>query len=279
MLDYSKYTNEELRKIAVENAARRYQPLPKETEEVIPINYNRTDPLIIAVQCSPSFKNHLRVLTKSIREYQPDSPTVLYSYDGFNPHEDFSEIIPRGDAASITMDRGWIINDLLKRYSKICFLGADTELFAPLNEANEMLSTYDFVICPHLIGKSDWSNADFQLWRRTTSSVKIAQWYLENIGNYDSEQRCLSQIPHKFPTATIWNNKTHNVAYYNCREYNLRQDGGEWITDGGKVVLAHYSGFLVNQPNRLSMYGHQFGEPTEDILKFYRRYAEQLKLN
>lgn len=224
--------------------------------------------LAFAVQCSPTHASRFAVLAKSLKRFHPDWPVVVYGYDGYAP-----AVFKCGTATEIPTDRAWIIRDMLSRFERVCFLGADTELFAPLVDAERIASAYDLAICPHMFGQAAQCNADFQLWRRSANTDRILDWYDANIRAYPDEQRCLSRIPFAFPNTLVWHQRTHNVAYYNVREYGLVP---KWRTQDGPLVLFHYSAFDPERPERMSRH-HHGPDATGPIRWFYQRYARLLK--
>lgn len=230
--------------------------------------------LAFAVQCSPNYAGRLAILTASVRRFHPDSPLVVYGYDGYGGGGSV-DLVARGPSADIANDRAFVIRNMLERFDRVCFLGADTELFGPLAEADALMDSVDFAMCPHVAGQSVQCNADFQLWRGSPVTSRILDWLDANIKAYPDEQRCLSRVPFAFPRAVVWHQRTHNVAYYNVRQYELTEAPDGWRTSGGLLKVFHYSAFDPARPEILSRH-HRGPAATGDVLRFYRRYADML---
>ncbi len=228
--------------------------------------------LAFAIQCSPGYASHLRVLLDSLHRFHSDALITVYAYDGFRPTD--VTVIDAGNTNNNPWDRPWVIADALDRHEKVCFLGADTELFAPLDEAEKLLCDHEFVICPHLIDNKTNVQADFQLWRQPRDGKSLLSWYAAHVREFANEQICLAALVQRFG-CHVWLTKTHNVAYWNAQEYGLNQREGIWRTSDGPLVLAHYSGFEPTKPWRMSRHYHG-PDASGDVRRFYERYAALL---
>lgn len=243
---------------------------------------------------SQSFLPQFMVLYQSIRKYHPIAPIRVYSGDDIKVPGD---VELRKIPSNYTAERANVIEDALQDYDPVVFLGADTELFAPLTDA--VNNHYDFVIVPHIIcpleeipdvhpneigiWRSGVANSDFQIWRSSKNTRGIVEWYKARLAahseidadkGYCGDQTWLSMIPILFDNCLMWRTKTHNVAYWNCITYGLRRAKVGWQTDGGPLALFHYSGFS-STPKEMSKYNSRW-VATGDVLDFFSEYASRL---
>lgn len=248
-----------------------------------------------------NYMTRFRVLLKSIRKYNPQSPVVLFTWGDNNVTEDVEVIHLEEQEKIYAVQRGNMVANCLERHEKIMLIGSDTEFFAPTNEAESILNQYDFAIVPHIcqpLPNDDFSpsehmifagglcNADMQLWRRSHNTDKILEWYKERLKNhghknnrtegFNHEQSWLNMIPFFFDNCHIWRTKCYNVAYWNFQLYNMHIENGIPVTDDGRLVLFHYSGFDPNIPEKISVYQNRYSVKGE-LLQFFQQYAEKIK--
>lgn len=237
------------------------------------------------VSADLAFRPQFAVLHESIQRFHGDVPILLCTPDEWPPMRNVEVVnFPRWEYSRDCAD---VIAAGLERYERVMFLGADTELFTPVDEAFAQLDDHDVVVVPHLseptTGRHNelqtmslgFANSDVQLWRQSP----VIEWFRNR-----TRQACepgqvwyqcqlwLSLIPVLFDRCKFWRTKCYNVAYWNAREYGLRIERDQFVTDGGPLAIYHYSGFV--SPNTLSR--HMPQPTTGAMFRLYARYADLL---
>ncbi len=245
--------------------------------------------LTFVVQSGEAFYTRFRILAASIKRWHPDWPIVLYRYGQFTVHEDV-QIVSMQPSLCMFRDRARIVEEQLAQHEKICVLGADTELFDTLHNADGILNSWDFAVVPHLcepspnrreleITRAGICNSDLQLWHKRAVAAGIVSWYKDRLGDtpsdpiagYTNEQSWLSLIPTLFDNCLAWRTRSLNISYWNC--FWLREEDGRYYNGDVLVRLFHYSGF--NPDLKRSVYEKE--TPVNYVVrKLYEEYARKL---
>lgn len=264
-----------------------------------------TEPLTFVVACSQLFLAQFRVLYKSIRKFYPQTLIQLRTWGEMDwdkiPKDDHQLLItpfPVYDQA-MARERANLVLDALKFSERVVNLGADMELFAPINDALEMLLVNNVVLIPHIcqpqpedgcmyanhdMGRNGLVNSDFQAVHNNPRSWDIYHWLAKTLEHHCyvdpshgmlNEQKWLSMLPALFDGVLMFRNKTINVAPYNQNLYHLRKEEGEWVTDEGPLALMHYTGIDIDKMGMGSMYVNRV--IGADILEFYDDYRRRVQ--
>lgn len=250
---------------------------------------------------SQDFLGHALVLIDSIQRFHPESHIICWTKGELSlplPPKTTQFLLPVTDTTLSRERANIILHALQSGYEKIIFLGADTELFAliPLDQ----LDSSDVVLVPHAIKphpddgmapatqdlcRAGIANADVQLVRNTDEAWKAYKWlsttlekhcFIDTSIGFVNEQTWISLFPALFERCSYWKTMQCNIATYNFQLYNMRKEAGVWQTDGGPVLLFHYSGFDPKNPNRISKFFNRIVEPQGDIKDFFESYANRV---
>ncbi len=256
------------------------------------------------VLCDRNYASRFRVLYNSIKVFHPEAPIVMATWDAGDWIPKDVEILPIVRLESndsnyrYSRPKAQIVNEALKAYEHVVYLGCDMEFMAPLPPDTPWEPSV--VLVPHascpiqaqgqhpndctflIAGEAQ---GDFQIWRRCENTTKILAYYEERLDKFCRyephwgwhwEQTWLSRFPWIFDDCMIWKSHVIDVGYWNAKYYGLRRENGVWLTDQGPLVLPHFTGMEEHNPDGLSK--HQTGHvATPDIAPLYREYAEKLR--
>jgi O-antigen biosynthesis protein len=264
--------------------------------------------LALVSMTSPSFLPRFRILYNSFRRFHPEWPVTVYTRDGVTDAQlpvDVRNIpLPGGMGDLMSKWRPKMLHDNLLVFDKVCFCGADAEFYGPLKDADELLDNHDVAMAavpciqkalPYHDGfprtqtycQTGNLNTDFIIAKRSEETFAGLTWWQEacnafchsDMANgFFNEHAWFGLMPMMMDKFKIWRTRCYNVCYWNVRHYNIRRGvDGQWYTEGGPLVHAHFSGFDPGDPARTSGYWYHADRVTGDTLEFYRQYTEKLK--
>ncbi len=238
---------------------------------------------------SPRYTSRVKVLIDSIKKYEPNSPIFEIKIED---QKSYTEGLAqtRLQAIKETLEKNTDIEALIS-------IGADCELFAPVNEIREMLKTNSFVIVPHVINplpddnKSPsmnqlytcgHANADIFAIKDNHQGMQIIDWLSKQEMGEDKlygifyEQTWLSTLPFVFDGVGILRHPGYNVGYWNIIERRILNFNKKYFMGNNyytRLVIAHYSGFIKDSP-KMSQYSSRHKELPEEVKAFYKRYSD-----
>ncbi|OAI41021.1 hypothetical protein AYO40_00645 [Planctomycetaceae bacterium SCGC AG-212-D15] len=261
--------------------------------------------LTFVTMTSAAYFSRFHVLYTSLRRWHATERILLWTYGeiphSWIPSDVETHPLPVYDGALARERPNILLDSFRLGADRLAFLGADMEVFAPLEEADRLLDRYDAVSVPCVIRpipddgcfpntqaycRIGNLNTDFILLRNTAETQCILRWWKAAVEGHCRddpasglcyEHAWFGLWPYLMDGFHIWRTMTHNVCYWNAHLYNLRRANGRWETDGGPLVLFHYSGFEEASPNRLSRYQTRYTVETGDYFVFCREYAERLR--
>jgi hypothetical protein len=244
-----------------------------------------------------------RVLHNSIRKFHPDVPVQVWTYGGDYfplPTENVEHHPTNRGTEWIALSRAQVMMDTLSRHEQVVLMGADCELYSPLDRALEAARGHDITLVPflsrplvdpHHMGVTEsylytcwYCNTDFVILNRSQTTFEILDWLHKRINwkcevnkanGYNNEQGWLSIATSLFPGINVWRNMCFNVARWNYDVYNLRRENDGWVTDGGPLGMYHWSQFNFQNPSQLhpefpTMVGGEIGG-------FFYDYSERVQ--
>ena len=239
---------------------------------------------------SDSFESRAKVLVDSIKKYHPESSIVHIKP---NDHP-IGSYIP-----GMAKQRLETTLELLEDgHETVIVIGADCELFTPLNDALcfERLNDMDILLTPHIIEpvndrmkmaqfyRTGHVNADFMVFKNTDRAKACLQWLISVTEDNDPingifyEQTWLSALPFLFKGIYILKSPAYNVAYFNIfeRNFRYREKVNQPLTCFKPISVFQYSGYEKGKPERMSKY-YSGPDITGDMLKFFQRYDERIE--
>lgn len=267
--------------------------------------------MVILTICTETFYPQWKVLYESIRRYCSSDVRIALLYVGDSTPTVPSEVLllnetvksnyketkvryPIGSYLS-TLRPSAIATLFYQGYDEVLCLGADCELFAPL----DFDRNYNAVVTPHItsplpddgkfpsnegVSKTGHINGDFLFVRNTKEIVEFLIWWdrvmdtrcVDKPGEgmfYD--QSWLNFLPFIVSNVLILRDSRYNVAYWNFIERDLNKEEGVWKTKDGPLVMYQYSGFDKKHPENISKYQNRY-HATGDLLEFLKEYASKI---
>lgn len=220
---------------------------------------------------------------------------------------DFRSFAFRYDIMELnTAVKPFMLRHLLDRlgYDAALYFDPDIEIFRPLDNVLGLLRDgASFVLTPHLCAPNEAEaepndltimragvyNLGFLGVARGKESQLVIDWWARRLRfqcisaqeqGIFVDQKFMDLVPGFAPHAHISNDTTLNLAYWNLRQRELRQDDCGWKVDGRPLSFFHYSGFDPRQPDRLSKYDTAFaGRMPEALRRLTAGYAARLLTN
>lgn len=252
-----------------------------------------------------SYLPYVRVLMRSVRSFHPDFQLICLLVDEGNPCENdgdghglepewiivtaadlgipgFADMTWRYDTTELCtalkpMFFGWLLRHTALH--SIYYVDPDIRLFAPMAEAQEILSRgAPMILTPHVtapldgdaqpntqtILKSGCFNLGFAAIGRHPESTAFVNWWAERLrtdavvdfaSNRFTDQRWCDMAPCFVAGLVILRHPGYNAAYWNLAQRRLERDGsGTWLADGVNLVFFHFSGVDPARPQQISKY-------------------------
>jgi hypothetical protein len=275
--------------------------------------------------CTIIAKNYVaqaRVLARSFAEHHPDGRFWTLIIDDFTDYidpagEPFEVLTPAdidcepfGDMAirySVielsTAVKPWLLRHLMKEVSgPITYLDPDIQVFAPLDELEDLARTHGVVLTPH---NSEPIPADGR--RPTQIDIMIAgvynlgyislapgeeidmllDWWsdrlrrdcrVDPVYGYFVDQRWFDLAPGFVSDYAIVRDSRYNIAYWNLHSRALSHDGERYTVDGRPLAFFHFSGFDPEQPAVLSRHQDRVDPARHPVLRrILDEYADSAK--
>jgi Nucleotide-diphospho-sugar transferase len=164
--------------------------------------------------------------------------------------------------------------------SKIIYLDPDILCFRYLNEVIDSLDNHEIVITPHSTSPvKDNSfpndtvhlttgayNLGFIALRSSIVSREFIDWWCEKLFNSCNnapelgifvDQKWIDLVPAYFPNVLILKDKSHNIAYWNLHEREIRKmENGDWfvLPCNKPIAFFHFSGVSINKTEQITKY-------------------------
>jgi len=234
---------------------------------------------------SDSFVSRAKVLTDSIQKFHPDS-NISYVNPGPKPIGKYIH--------GMAKERLRKALELLEKgHECVVVIGADCELFGPLNEITKGTDSYkDVLLVPHVkrpiknrgfmaqLYRSGHANADLMVFKNSNNSKEILKWMISvtesecNTEGIFYEQTWLSALPFLFGGVGIIHNEGYNVGYWDLEENKISNKDGLWFIGDHPIVFFQYSGYLKGSPEKASRYFKY--NVTGDTLEFFKNYEKRI---
>lgn len=275
--------------------------------------------------CTIIAKNYVaqaRVLARSFAEHHPDGRFWTLIIDDFTDHidpasepfdvltpadidcEPFADMAIRYSVIELsTAVKPWLLRHLMNEVSgPITYLDPDIQVFAPLDELEELAHTHGVVLTPH---NSEPIPADGR--RPTQIDIMIAgvynlgyislapgaeidkllDWWADRlrrdcrvdpIYGYFVDQRWFDLAPGFVSDYAIVRDSRYNIAYWNLHSRALAHDGERYTVDGQPLAFFHFSGFDPEQPAVLSRHQDRVDPARHPVLRrILDEYADSAK--
>jgi hypothetical protein len=275
--------------------------------------------------CTIIAKNYVaqaRVLARSFAEHHPDGRFWTLIIDDFADHidpanepfevltpadidcEPFADMAIRYSVIELsTAVKPWLLRHLMKEVSgPITYLDPDIQVFAPLDELEDLARAHGLVLTPH---NSEPIPADGR--RPTQIDIMIAgvynlgyislapggeidkllDWWADRLRRdcrvdpvygYFVDQRWFDLAPGFVSDYAIVRDSRYNIAYWNLHSRALSHDGERYTVDGRQLAFFHFSGFDPEQPSVLSRHQDRIDPARHPVLRrILDEYADSAK--
>ena len=184
---------------------------------------------------------------------------------------------------------------------QLLYLDPDIQVFSDLRPVWSALESASIALTPHVL--SPLANDD-----RTPNEISFLQSGVYNLGflglsnapetqhlldwwDKRLEERCLHAVetglfvdqkwmtfgPAYLGGATILRDRGLNVAYWNLPNRNVEQHGKEWRVDGEPLHFFHFSGYDLNDPDRVSKHQDRLDfDDAPSARPLYQQYSDHL---
>ncbi len=167
---------------------------------------------------------------------------------------------------------------------RLIYFDPDIVLYQPLAELNALLDQYGMVLTPHILKplnddrtpseldlmQAGIYNLGFLAVSQRTHLQALFRWWKARLYNQCRvdfanamfvDQRWMDLAPAMFPKVYIWRTPAANIAYWNFLHRRVEQsqnDSQTFVVDGLPVLFVHYSGFNVDQLEKVSKHQNRF---------------------
>ncbi len=267
---------------------------------------------------------HARVLAESFLSHHPDSSftvlvidaptsasgegepfeTLLPTHIGLDD-EEFRRMTMIYDVLELaTAVKPWLLRQLLADGGDVvAYFDPDIEVFAPLDEIEELAGEHGIVLTPHITDAAardtnelaedailiaGMYNLGFLGVGRGDDTQRFLDWWMERVarecvvephrGRF-VDQRWVDFVPSLFD-AYILRDPAYNVAWWNLANRDLAWTGERYEVDGEPLRFFHFSGYSPDEPHLLSK--HQGPAPLvrlserPAVARICAEYAERL---
>ena len=191
-----------------------------------------------------------------------------------------------------------------KEYSSAIYLDPDIQIFAPLHEVEEKLSSgTSCVLTPHImqplqdthrpsevdILQSGTFNLGFAGFSNSQESYDFLRWWDSKLQNFCYnepeyglfvDQKFMDMAPSFLKNLVILRHPGYNVAYWNLKNRRISKNTNGWQVDGQPLVFFHFSGVSPENPTTFSKHQDRFTlENIGPVKGLLLNYIEQLKLH
>ena len=254
--------------------------------------------MIVGTIVARNYLAHARVLGRSFADHHPGRRLRVLVVDGEVGEpldvtdEPFDVVLPSDlplderefvvmaaiyDATELaTAVKPAFLLRLLEDVDVACYLDPDVEIFAPLDELEQLASDHGIVLTPHAlepipddglkptpddIAAAGVFNLGFICVSR--AARPFLEWWDARLRRdclIDFEQglfvdqRLLDLIPAYFEHF-VFKDNAYNVAYWNLHERDLAERSGTYQMDGRPLAFFHFSGYNPGLPDVLSKHG------------------------
>lgn len=244
---------------------------------------------------SESYEPIYKVCLDSLKQHFP--PTVDHIRVNPADYEHCRTIYKHSsEAAFICAIRPRVVLEHLQRYEEVIFLGSDVVFYSC---PNELFEKHKAIVVPHIInpipfGESfpsmetihttghlntdivKWTNDakihDFLVWQDSVHK----EWCVQTNGVF-LDQTWLNCLPFFVDGVKILRHPGYNLAYFNLKEREVTKNkrGNKYLVNNKPLICAQYSGFIKNQPEKLSKYT-TFISDCPNIKELFEDYNNKL---
>lgn len=278
--------------------------------------------------CTIFSKNYLpfvRNLTESFLKHNPDSKVfalLVDKLDGFfDPQKEKFELVSvydlgMKDLESLAFKYSVIelntavkprffkyLYDKYPNIQKLCYLDPDISFYGPLNEVNDLLDDFNFVLTPHITKPLEFDgfcpseldflkagayNLGFLGTRRNDEVFQMLNWWDERLYEYAAnsfeselftDQKWISLVPGLFSKAFVLRDPGYNLAYWNLQERKkITKIDEQYYVNDEPLYFLHFSGLMLNNIELISKYQNRFklSDFNEILRELFEDYRDQI---
>ncbi|HHY80979.1 MAG TPA: glycosyltransferase [Thermoanaerobacter sp.] len=183
-------------------------------------------------------------------------------------------------------------------YEKVVYFDPDILILNRIDEIEKLLEEYNIILTPHILenipddGKKPTNldilisgiyNLGFLAIKNTKETIKFLKWWQEKLldgcfmnieKGFHVDQKWIDFVPALFQRVHILKKKSYNVAYWNLHERKIIFKDGKWYVNEEPLIFFHFSGFIIEDIDRISKHQSRFSLNDFPVLKklfnFYR---------
>jgi hypothetical protein len=223
------------------------------------------------------------------------------------PVKNAKELTARYDIFELSCAlKAYFGNYLMQQYNADVLLYFDTDIcvYNSFLAIEEALKQNSILLTPHYsspipadgkyplerdVLNSGLYNGGFIGMRNDETSRQFLQWWQDRL--YDQafnnvcegmmvDQLWLNLVPLFFDSVNIFTNPGCNTAYWNLHERTLSEKESTVMLNNEPLIFFHFSGFSIDQPERLSTHQNRFRAKENSVLmKLVKDYRQLLKEN
>ncbi len=278
--------------------------------------------------CSNNYLAHAKTLGDSLKRSNPEVHFIVglvdkkhpeIDYDSFKPFEilcfdeigysAFDEMISMYDIVEFnTAVKPFYFEYLFNRYGKdsvVYYSDPDIIFYTSISKLNEILTTHNIVITPHLLEaqhqpslvetsvlNTGLYNLGFIGIKNSDESSRFLNWWQERLKKYcfvDKahglyvDQIWINFVPIMFKGVCVLSDPGYNMAWWNMLERRLIKEGNSYyVNDHGQpLVFFHFSGFKPGQMTHVGRIddGRFTFKERPDLTDIFNEYAAFLSAN
>ena len=186
-------------------------------------------------------------------------------------------------------------------FDRVVYLDSDMQVYGHFTHLHRWLDEASLVLTPHAISpvplvpgyderaylRAGVFNAGFVAVRRSPSAEQFLTWWSQRLAQLCRndqpehlfvDQKWLDLVPGLFPDTHISRHFGYNAGYWTLKQVAIAADSAGQIHVGqDPLVIWHFSGFQVSQPEIVSRYSVDGNTSTFPALRpIMQRYAQRL---
>jgi lipopolysaccharide biosynthesis glycosyltransferase len=183
----------------------------------------------------------------------------------------------------------------------IIYLDSDILVFDSLQVVEDALLHHSFLVNPHCtrlypqdgllpsdrdLLRTGIFNAGFFALKNDEKAKSIITWLNQKMVHqcYDNpsdglfvDQKWYNLIPVFFEGVITFIHPGCNVAYWNFHEREVKKAGEKFMVNGTPLVFFHFSGYSIDQPEKLSKHQTRYTQVSEDVKALLQIYHQALE--
>ena len=268
---------------------------------------------IFCTIASSEYEPMVKLLVDSFFKFHPNSRFIIFSGDEYNletMHKPHNLEFRRLDFGAISGSKRLfyskvkpsVLRSLMEEdWQSIVFLDPDMLVMSSLDEVIDVVVKNSLTLTSHLLNVDEENsienldkmllqagmfNAGFIGLSQSQKVLDFLRWWesrtanhgilLPNLG-FHFDQRWLDLAPGYIEELCVLRDPGVNVAYFNLSKRSIEIDNGDYVIDGSKLKLIHFSGFDPERLPSSNVYAPEVAISNFGVLEsFFRSHSDKL---